>query len=149
MIIIKNTHRSVVHRVTLRPSFRQCPGSRLSFLHKMKSSNLMRLKSSYNCIRKNEPLYSLQYAPIKNAALFKGALVAPTSSTWGISDGIGVGSTYSRREYDPCCAVLIVEKIWAVSCRSLSGLRTWEVISIKRSWKASFCSFTFPSRSRA
>jgi hypothetical protein len=38
------------------------------------------------------PLNSLQYAPTKNAALFKGALVAPTSLTFGIEEGRGAGS---------------------------------------------------------
>jgi hypothetical protein len=32
------THRSSAHRVTLRPSFKQCAGSRFSFLQRMKSS---------------------------------------------------------------------------------------------------------------
>lgn len=32
------THRSCAQRVTLRPSLRQCSGSRFSFLHSIKSS---------------------------------------------------------------------------------------------------------------
>lgn len=43
----------------------------------------------------NAPLYSLQYAPMKNAALFSGALVTPSSATFGTWSGSGVGSTYA------------------------------------------------------
>ena len=41
------------------------------------------------------PLYSLQYAPMKKAPLFKGALVRPSSLIFGTWSGMGVGSTYS------------------------------------------------------
>lgn len=43
---------------------------------------------------KGAPLYSLQYAPMKKAALLSGALVVPSSWTLGTSVGKGVGSTY-------------------------------------------------------
>ena len=60
----------------MRPSARQCSGARFSALQSIKSS-----------------LYSLQYAPMKNAALFSGPLVTPSSFTFGTCAGIGVGSS--------------------------------------------------------
>jgi len=82
---------SVVHRVTFRPSFKQCSGRRFSDLHNMKSS-----------------LKGLQYAPMKKAADFKGADVVPTSWTSGIVVGRGFGSTYGTT-----VALLLVYELMA------------------------------------
>jgi hypothetical protein len=62
------------------------------------------------------PLYSLQYAPIKNAALFKGALVAPSSLTFGIEGGRGAGSRKGWDEDSPGWKVLIVVAAVGVIC---------------------------------
>ena len=73
------THRSCAQRVTRRPSFRQCSGSRFSLLHNIKSS-----------------LYSLQKEPRKKAIDLSGADDTPTSSTAGTSFDIPMGSTYEN-----------------------------------------------------
>lgn len=49
------------------------------------------------------PLYSLQNAPMKKAALLRGALVAPSSLTFGTSAGIGVGSMYGLLDKPGSC----------------------------------------------
>lgn len=41
----------------------------------------------------HSPLTSLQYSPMKKDALFRGAEVTPSSSTWGTEEGRGLGST--------------------------------------------------------
>ena len=45
---------------------------------------------------------------MKNAALFNGALVVPSSSTLGIELGRGVGSLYGWLEVEPSWYALIV-----------------------------------------
>lgn len=40
------------------------------------------------------PLTSLQCCPMKKEALFSGAEVVPSSSTWGTEEGNGLGSEY-------------------------------------------------------
>ena len=78
--VLMNESVSVAHRVTLRPEPRHSnsassPREPKSRLHAMKSS-----------------MYSRHRPPIVNDADFKGAEVAPTSSTCGIEEGSGVGS---------------------------------------------------------
>ena len=71
-----------------------------------------------NCASSKEanysPLYSLQYAPMKNAALFSGALVVPISCTLGTFSGSGVGSLYGRSDHCGSCVVVV-----AIVCSSL------------------------------
>lgn len=111
------TYNSRAHLVTLRPSFRQCSGSRFSCLHSIKSSlgvvgsqsridgrvqgvgsmrsRAVNILSLIEYRRANDfdvPLYGLQYEPMKNEALLRGAEVTPSSSTWGTLLGSGAGS---------------------------------------------------------
>ena len=69
------------------------------------------------------PLNSLQYAPIKNAALFKGALVAPSSLTLGIEAGRGAGSRKGWDEDSPGRKELIVVAAVGVVCALCERLR--------------------------
>ena len=46
---------------------------------------------------------------MKKAALFRGPLVAPTSSTWGIPAGIGVVSTCVIDGVDPGWILIMTE----------------------------------------
>lgn len=90
------THISDAHLVTLRPSARQCAGSRFSCLQSIKSSAL---GTSQSCLPPfslslSPPLTAWQCAPMKNAADLSGAEVAPISSTAGTLDGSGFGSMY-------------------------------------------------------
>ena len=73
--------------------FAVASGSLFSALYSMKSSvskgeaRFMHLTEEYHT-----PLNSLQCPPIKKAALFKGALVIPSSVTGGTWSRSGVGS---------------------------------------------------------
>ena len=97
----KHAHRSLAQRVTLLPSFRQCSGSRLSFLQCIKSSCGNKVSKMVHWLQRCIPLYFWQWAPIKKAALFKGALLTPSSSTFGTWSGIGAGSTYGTLAAEP------------------------------------------------
>jgi hypothetical protein len=65
----------------------------------------------------------LQYAPIKNAALFKGALVAPSSLTFGIEEGRGAGSRKGWDEDSPGWKEFIVVAAVGVVCAALTFAR--------------------------
>lgn len=70
----------------------------------MKSSIRHVLSEKYDFARnvpRYPPLNSLQYAPRKNAALFKGALVAPSSLTFGVEAGRDAGSRKGWDEDSP------------------------------------------------
>jgi hypothetical protein len=70
-------------------------------------------------------LNSLQYAPIKKAALFKGALEAPSSLTFGIEAGRGAGSRKGWEEDSPGWKVLIVvAAVGVVSSHGQLAVRT-------------------------
>lgn len=60
---------------------------------------------------------------MKNAALFKGALVAPTSATFGICAGNGVGSTNSCFSFEVGYTILIVGGRGGVSRVESGGKR--------------------------
>jgi len=99
--IIDGTYKSVAHRVTRRPSFRQCAGSRFSCLQRIKSSIYHIYQQSFSSVpRQKEPVRTrhtiifFAVSPRKNAALFSGALVVPSSWTFGIESGRDVGSLY-------------------------------------------------------
>ena len=57
---------------------------------------MLHMVGEQNTSSGNAPLTSLQCSPMKNEALFSGADETPSSSTGGIEDGSGLGSTYGR-----------------------------------------------------